>query len=132
MSGLSVDMLNYLARHELVTASGTESPGRGRRRRYLFADLILLRAVAQMLDRGISVLRLKKSLASMRQRGASFDLLLSSRYLVTDGYNLFFQDAGVIEALETGQLSFAFVLELSTIRASVANDLAEIRKALQA
>ncbi|KVN60325.1 hypothetical protein WT14_19415 [Burkholderia stagnalis] len=98
----------------------------------MFADLILLRAVAQMLDRGISVLRLKKSLASMRQRGASFDLLLSSRYLVTDGYNLFFQDAGVIEALETGQLSFAFVLELSTIRASVANDLAEIRKALQA
>ena len=132
VSGLSVDMVNYLSRHELVTASGTKTPKRGRQRRYLFTDLILLRAVAQMLERGISVLRLKKCLSSVRQRGVSLDELLCRRYLVTDGYNVFFQDAGGIEALESGQLAFAFVLELSAIRASIVANLGDEQRIARA
>ena len=130
LSGLSTDMINYLARHKLVIASGSPKGGRGKGRKYLFADLVLLRAVKQMLDRGISVLKLKKGLASFRRRGgSSLNELICRKYLVTDGYNIFFEDASnSIEAIESGQLAFAFVLELSSIRATIEGDAARLKK----
>jgi DNA-binding transcriptional MerR regulator len=116
---LSVDMLNYLSRYGIVIASGSRECGRGRPRRYTFADLILLRAIAQLLQRGVSVLRLKQSLVAARKRGQATAELLSRRYLLTDGYNVYFQDSGSLELLETGQMAFAFVLELAGVRTSV-------------
>jgi DNA-binding transcriptional MerR regulator len=123
LTALSVDMVNYLARHKVVVSSGNRSRGRGRVRLYTFADLVLLRAIGQLLERGISVLRLNKSFASAQRRGKTTSELLSRKYLVTDGYNVYFQDSGKLELLESGQLAFAFVLELDAIRISVRTGL---------
>ncbi|OMQ78216.1 hypothetical protein AQ713_28310 [Burkholderia pseudomallei] len=81
----------------------------------MYADLLLLRVIARLLENGISVLRLRKVLEGLKVRKDASGLL-TKRFVVTDGYNLFLQDGGVAELLETGQLSFAFVLELSTLR----------------
>ncbi|AJX82056.1 hypothetical protein BG97_1705 [Burkholderia pseudomallei 7894] len=108
-------MLNYLARYGIATASGNDRRARGHARRYLYADLLLLRVIARLLENGISVLRLRKVLEGLKVRKDASGLL-TKRFVVTDGYNLFLQDGGVAELLETGQLSFAFVLELSTLR----------------
>lgn len=123
VSSLSVAMLNYLMRHQIVIATGSTLQGRGRARRYTFADLVLLRAVAQLLQRGVSVLRLKQGLIAARKRGKTVADLLGKRYLLTDGYNLYFQDSGTLELLETGQMAFAFVLQLDGIRSAVRREL---------
>lgn len=118
IAGLSPDMLNYLARYGIVTASGNDRRARGHARRYLYVDLLLLRVIARLLENGVSVLRLRKALDGLKTRQGSIELL-TKRFVVTDGYNLFLQDGGVAELLETGQLSFAFVLELRSLRAEL-------------
>ncbi|NIF69591.1 MerR family transcriptional regulator [Burkholderia sp. Ap-962] len=118
LSGLSMHMLNYLGRYHLVEPSGNARRSRGHARRYEFADLLLLRVIARLLENGISVLRLRRDLEGLRTRGGATELLVR-RFVVTDGYNLLFQDGGVAELLESGQLSFAFVLELGSLRSEV-------------
>lgn len=119
LSELTLDMINYLCRHEIVTPSNGNQRGRGTRRRYSFADIILLRVIAKLLANGISPLRLKNCLDSLHGRKVEAKGILTTKYVVTDGYNIYFQDDGVVELLATGQMTFAFVLELSKLREEV-------------
>ncbi len=118
-SGLTMDMVNYLCRHEMVIPSAGNHRGRGSKRRYSFADLLLLRVMAKLLANGISPLRLKENLKALNQRGIESKGILTTRYVVTDGYSIYFADHGVVELLESGQMSFAFVLELSKLREEI-------------
>ncbi|MFV8671606.1 MerR family transcriptional regulator [Ralstonia pseudosolanacearum] len=125
LAGLSLDMVNYLCRHEIVVARGNTVRGRGQARRYLYADVLMLRVMAQLLKQGVSVLGLRKSLAAYRKRKGSLDVD-SCRYFVTDGYNVFLQDGGRFEDLASGQRVFAFVLDMEVVRNAVQK---EIRRA---
>ncbi|WP_432432825.1 MerR family transcriptional regulator [Burkholderia gladioli] len=118
LAGLSLDMVNYLGRHEIVIASGSTSRGRGRPRYYTYADVLLLRVMARLLKQGISVLGLKKSMIAYRKRGGAQDLSLF-RYFVTDGRNVYLREAGSLEDVASGQSSFAFVLDLQAVRREV-------------
>src|SRR6266481_59839 len=123
-AGLSTHMVNYLCRHGIVVPSAGEERGRGKLRKYSFTDVLLLRVVAKLLSNGVSALRLRKSLVALRSRGEKgTQEILSKKYLVTDGFDIYFQDKGALEALETGQMSFAFVLELTGIRKDVAEKM---------
>jgi len=119
LSDLSFDMINYLCRHELVVPSGGSQRGRGSRRRFSFADILLLRVISKLLAKGISPLRLKDNLKSLRGRGIEAKGILTTRYVVTDGHSIYFQDDGVVELLASGQMAFAFVLELNKIREEI-------------
>jgi DNA-binding transcriptional MerR regulator len=123
VSGLSLHMVNYLCRNELVVPSSNALRGRGRSRQYTFADIVLLKVVVRLLDQGISVLKCKKSLTALRRRNPDAQQLLSMQFLVTDGIEVFLQNAGVLEKIGTGQLSFAFVLDLLPIRAEISKKL---------
>ncbi|HEM7879480.1 TPA: MerR family transcriptional regulator [Burkholderia contaminans] len=120
LAGLSFDMLNYVSRYGIVSPSGNVRRSRGHARRYVYTDLLLLRVIARLLANGISILRLRRALEGLRSRQGAADLL-SKRFVVTDGYNLWAQDGGVAELLETGQLSFAFVLELTSLRTEMSD-----------
>lgn len=125
LSGLSLDMVNYLARNKIIDASGGGQRGRGRRRLYAYADILLLRIVAKLLANGISVLRLKKSIVAIRDRGGDTEAL-THRFLVTDGQELYFQNGELVELLSSGQLAFAFVLELAAIRSDLALEMSSL------
>jgi DNA-binding transcriptional MerR regulator len=127
VSNLSLHMIDYLCRNELVVPSTRTLRGRGRSRRYTFADIVLLKIVARLLDGGISVLRCKKCFIAMRRRFPNTPNLLSKKYFITDGIDVFLQNDGVLERIGSGQISFAFVLDLAPIREHVRAKL-EIRK----
>jgi DNA-binding transcriptional MerR regulator len=118
LAGLSLDMVNYLCRHEIVVASGSVERGRGRPRRYTYADAVLLRVVGRLLKQGVSVLGLKKSITAYRKRGLADDIS-AFRYFVTDGYNVYFRNSGSLEDVASGQSSFAFVLDLQATRREI-------------
>ena len=64
------------------------------------------------------MLRLKKALANLRAQHSdiTFDGMPAT-YLVTDGKDVFFRHkTGVLELLTNGQLSFAFVVEVESVR----------------
>ena len=126
LAGLSLDMVNYLSRHEIVIARGNTSRGRGRARRYLYADVLMLRVMAQLLKQGVSVLGLRKSLSAYRKRKGSMDVD-ACRYFVTDGYNVFLQDDGRLEDLASGQRVFAFVLDMDAVREAVRKEMKRAR-----
>lgn len=111
-------MLDYLCRSEVLRPSAKPCRGRGHRRLYSFSDLVLLRVIARLLQSGISVLKLKKSLDALRKRDPDFAARrMSGAVLVTDGARIYLrQSPQVIEDLVCGQLQFAFVIQLDGVR----------------
>jgi len=124
LSGLKVPMIDYLCRTDTVVPTGGKSrPGRGNPRLYSFGDIVVLRAMAKLLLCGISVSKLRSGLKQLRDQHPQITRKsLPGKYLVTDGRSVYFINAqGTLEDLNArGQLAFAFVLEIETIRDEVA------------
>lgn len=123
LSGLTITMIDYLAREELLRPDmPRQLQGRGRDRRYAFSDVVLLRAIQRMLDAGLSVKRLKSALAVL-DREITPDVLPAD-LLVTDGKDVYFKrTADVLEQITSGQFTFAFVVEMNQIRQEVKKQL---------
>lgn len=117
-AGLSLAMVNYLCRHRIVAPTIGRKRGRGVDRKFSFGDIVVMRAIAKLLSGGVSVYRLKKALTSLR--GQHTDITaqgLPAAYLVTNGRDIFFRhESGVLELLANGQFSFAFVVEMESVR----------------
>jgi hypothetical protein len=79
--------------------------------------------VSRLLSQGISVLGFRRSFLSARARQSNLRELLAKRFLVTNGVSVYIQDEGVLERIDSGQLSFAFVLDLVPIREDIARRL---------
>ncbi|MFL9840473.1 MerR family transcriptional regulator [Sphingomonas sp. ST-64] len=128
ITGLSVHMLNYLARHTyLKPAYG--SAGRGSVRYYSYRDLIIARIIARLLAAGLEISRLKKGIASLvRDPNLSTgDAQKDLRLLATDGSALFFveRDGGLRDLTKDGQLAFAFVLDVGIARDEVVAQMSD-------
>lgn len=127
LAHLSRGMVDYLCRHEIVIPGGRRDRGKGKRRRYTFADLVLLRALSHLLKCGVSVARLKVALKTLQDKHDLSDVArLPGRILVTDGVGVYLRDGKVLEDLTAkGQFALAFVqLEL------ISQDLTRKVKAL--
>src|SRR5713226_1343969 len=66
LTGLKPRMLDYLYRAGVLIPTLDPSPGRGRDRFYSFNDVVIGRALSDLLRCGISVSKLKKALAKLR------------------------------------------------------------------
>jgi DNA-binding transcriptional MerR regulator len=129
ISGLSVAMVNYLYRHKIVRPSLIKKSGRGVARSYAYADVLLLRVLCKLLAQGISVLGLKKCMLALQKRGGDLNQIVTKRFVATDGYNVYFGSRDVLEMLGSGQMAFAFVIELGALRSEVDSSIYEIAKA---
>lgn len=125
LSGLSRAMVDYLCRTKLLVPTIPQRRGRGRQRRYSFGDVILLRALARMLEAGISVLHLKRSLQSLRKYHPEITPnTLPATHIVTDGRTIYFKHGkDGLEELTKGQFSFAFIVELERVKREVLDEL---------
>lgn len=122
LCGLSTVMLDYLCRQNVISPSANPRPGRGRPRKYSFADVVILRALAALLSSGISVARLKDALATLRKNHPDITpQYIPANYLVTDGRNIYYcKKSDALENLNAeGQLAFVFVIEIRRIRQEV-------------
>ncbi len=123
---LSVGMVRYLAREEILVPSyGPKGrPLRGQRLRYSYSDLVILRAVARMLEQGVEVKRLKRDLSIVHERyrregRRKPDL----KYLVSDGRRALLLEPGeALERLDNGQRAFHFILNVESLKEDVGPD----------
>ncbi len=126
LTGLTAYMLDYLCRSEVWLPSQLGHPGKGRDRQYTFGDIVVLRSLTQLLRGGISVRKLRNSLRVLRDSHPEITpTSAASRYLITDGVQVYFKDNGSLEELPQRQLAFAFVVKLEQLRKELA---AELRK----
>lgn len=111
-------MVNYLCRHKIVVPSNGRRRGRGVQRLFSFGDIVVMRAIAKLLAGGVSVYRLRRALGALRGMHPSITQTgMPAAYLVTDGHEVFLRHrTGVLELLSKKQLSFAFVVEIESVR----------------
>ena len=131
LSGLSDAMVDYLCRSGVLVPSGRPDRGRGRARRYIYGDVVMLRALAHLLKCGVSVARLKTALHSLRDHHHRItQKSLPARFLVAHGDRVYFKHRGqAVEDLTAGgQFAFAFVIELQQISREVGKALQQRRR----
>ena len=122
-------MIDYLVRQELVVpgAMGPYRRSRGRRRRFTFANLMEFRTYAALLERGVSVKRLKEAHANWRNYFAKAGSgMIPQRFLVTDGNSIYFRDSDevVADLTKSGQFVFSFIVDMEEIRKGVNEEIA--------
>jgi DNA-binding transcriptional MerR regulator len=127
LSGLPRTTLDYLRRTELVLPSLSDGlPKRGRARKYSFGDVVLLRAIAHLLNLGVSISKLKQALKCLFSTHHEITpRTIPGRYLVTDGKNVYFRtDKHSLESLnENGQLTFSFIIEIENYRNQIVDEV---------
>lgn len=121
----SVYTVDYLCRSKLVIPSVRSSPGRGNKRRYSFRDIVLLRALNRLLSQRLPVSKLKAAQEEFaRVHGSADDFAVMTKYLTTDGTNVFYRenDGQCIELTRSGQLAFAFMLDIGQVAAEIRDE----------
>lgn len=113
-TGCTPHQLRYWDRIKLVQPGIQSTGGRpGVRRLYSFRDLVALKVVASLLDKGLSLQRIRRAYDYLRRR-AALDQHLSDVSLVTDGnsiFQMYKNDGELIDLLKEGQLAFYLVLD---------------------
>jgi len=123
LSGLTLSMLNYVNRTGVLQPFIPEphQRGHGKRRRYCFADVVLLRAVGKLTGTGISILRLSEGLLLLQQyrEELSSPEVNRRRYLITTGFQAYFADSAAIGKTLEECAGPALVINLDQIRTEV-------------
>lgn len=114
VTGHTAYMLDYLARAGIVKPSVRAEPGRGRRRQYAFGDLVTLRVVRKLLAAGVSVAKLKRSLAKLQSSYGRHFANTPADFFCSDGESVFLRSADdvIADISNGGQQVFTFMLDL--------------------
>jgi DNA-binding transcriptional MerR regulator len=120
-------MLNYLARQGYLVPTYVRSGRRGKTRYYSYRDLVIARLVQKLLDAGLEISRLKEGIQRLPRdsRWSSRNPEKALRMLATDGTSLFFLEENdtLLDLTQQGQLTFAFVLDVTAAQAEVKQKL---------
>lgn len=119
-------MVDYLCRTGVVVPSKRRSSGRGSPRLFSFSDLVVLRAMRELLRSGVSAKRL--SLEVRRYRKTFAEISHDSvpyRYLVTDGTRLHFEKGDSPKPIEeSGQSCIRLLVDLRKAHREVTEAIA--------
>lgn len=134
--GISLRQLDYWVRTGLVKASILNSEGRGSTRVYGFLDLIQIRTIKALVDGGMSIQKIRKSVSYLEKK-VRIELPLTAR-LLTDGETIFHvlrNDREFTQAIDTlkYQGQGVFLIPLGKLRKEVEEkvekfETAKIRK----
>jgi DNA-binding transcriptional MerR regulator len=107
LTGLTYRQIDYWARMGVVKPSIKAGEGQGNRREYSFKDLVALRVAKSLRDEGISLQKIKKSLAYMKRQYSEIKQPLAQWRFLTDGKTIFIVDRDqqkILDTLNKGQL----------------------------
>jgi DNA-binding transcriptional MerR regulator len=108
--GISYRQLDYWARTDLVTPSIRDAGGSGTQREYSFQDIVLLRAIKNLLDTGVNLQRIRKAIDFLRDhlRKPPHGLTLMS-----DGTKIYACESPdeVMDLLQRGQGVFGIAVD---------------------
>jgi DNA-binding transcriptional MerR regulator len=129
--GISRRQLHYWAQTDLIEPSAKTPGGHAR---YTFADLVALKAAKRLIDAGVSVQRIRKSIGKLRRILPTLAQPLSDLVLVATGdVVLVFRNGTAFDAVSGQQWIFEvvrFEREVAAWRRSVASLLDTRRTAL--
>ena len=126
LSGLTSVMVDYLCRQKIVVPSFPRKPGRGKARRYSFGEVVLLKTIRKLLEKGVSVKRLKQAIRTKNKFFRDINEKNPPIHLfITDGREIFLRKPGdsLVNLTKNGQMEFSFIIDLRSTYSSVVDDL---------
>jgi DNA-binding transcriptional MerR regulator len=111
--GLSIRQIDYWDRTHFVKPSVSEASGYGSIRLYSFTDLIQLKVAKTLIDKGISLQKIRKAINYLRKNIPEVKKPLSELRFLTDGETIFVitrEKKVIIDTLKSGQLVLSVAL----------------------
>jgi len=113
IAGLSFRQIDYWDRTHFIKPSVSEATGYGSVRLYSFNDLIQLRVAKTLIDKGISLQKIRKAINYLKKNMPEIRKPLSEVRFLTDGETIFVltkDNKVIIDTLKSGQLVFSIAL----------------------
>ncbi|OGW52182.1 MAG: hypothetical protein A2Y81_02635 [Nitrospirae bacterium RBG_13_43_8] len=111
--GLSIRQIDYWDRTHFIKPSVSEASGYGSIRLYSFTDLIQLKVAKTLIDKGISLQKIRKAINYLRKNMSEVKKPLSELRFLTDGETIFVitrDKKVIIDTLKSGQLVLSVAL----------------------
>ncbi|MDI6812597.1 MAG: MerR family transcriptional regulator [Deltaproteobacteria bacterium] len=127
LTGASARQLEHWASTGIVRPSIRAAAGKGSRREYSFKDLAALKVARRLREEGISLQKIRKSLAWLRRHFPEVSAPLADLRFLTNGIDLFVLDRDpekILDALKHGQL--VIVLSLGELIEGLRGDLIKL------
>jgi len=122
--GISRRQLQYWAQTDLIRPSARTPGGHGR---YTFDDLVTLKASKRLIDAGVSVQRIRKSIRALRKMLPTVERPLAELILVATGdVVLAFKDGTAFDAISGQQWVFEVARFKREVEAWKRSTMAEI------
>lgn len=113
ITGLSFRQIDYWDRSHFIKPSVSEASGTGSVRLYSFNDLIQLKVAKTLMDKGISLQKIRKSISYLKKNMPEIQKPLAEMKFLTDGDSIFVltkDKKEIIDTLKSGQLVFFIAL----------------------
>ena len=113
VTSLSFRQIDYWDRTHFIKPSVSEASGYGSVRLYSFNDLIQLKVAKTLMDKGVSLQKIRKAITYLKKNMPEVKKPLSELRFLTDGETIFVitrDKRQIIDALKNGQLVFSIAL----------------------
>lgn len=113
VTGLSKRRIDYWDSTHFIKPSLREAAGYGSTRLYSFEDLIRLKVAKTLLDKGITLQKIRKAVSYLKKNMPDIEDPLSDLKFLTDGEAIFVltkESKKIIDTLKNGQLVFSVSL----------------------
>ena len=111
--GLSSRQIDYWDKTHFIKPSIREAAGYGSVRLYSFEDLVRLKIAKTLIEKGISLQKIRKSITYLKKNMPDIEQPLSDLKFLTDGETIFVltkNSKEIIDTLKHGQLVFSVAL----------------------
>jgi predicted RNase H-like HicB family nuclease len=113
ITGLTIRQIDYWDRTHFIKPSVREATGHGSVRLYSFTDLVQMKVAKTLMDKGVSLQKIRKSITYLKKNMPDIEKPLSELRFLTDGSTVFVitrDDTQIVDTLKMGQLVFAIAL----------------------
>jgi predicted RNase H-like HicB family nuclease len=113
ITGLTQRRIDYWDTTHFIKPSIREATGTGSARLYAFSDLVQLKVAKTLLDKGISLQKIRKSINYLKKHMPEIDKPLAELRFLTDSETIFVltsKKQEIIDTLNSGQIVFSIAL----------------------
>ncbi len=112
-TGLTIRQIDYWDRSHFIKPSVSEANGTGSVRLYSFTDLVQLKVAKTLMEKGVTLQKIRKAIAYLKRNMPDVEMPLSELRFLTDGTTIFVitrDDRQIVDTLKRGQLVFSIAL----------------------
>ncbi|MBI5749686.1 MAG: MerR family transcriptional regulator [Nitrospinae bacterium] len=113
ITGLTQRQVDYWDRTHFIKPSIKEASGYGTARLYSFKDLVQLKVAKTLIDKGVTLQKIRKAITYLKKNFPDIEKPLSEMRFLTDGDTIFVltdKKGIILDTLSKGQLVFAVAI----------------------